>query len=56
MAYLWAVLMITMWIRLIRKYKSEVILNEKNIIVENVDNSVYKLNDEATSKRMTLVK
>ena len=54
-AYFREKLMITLWIRLITKYKSEVILNVKNIIVENVDNSVDKLNEVTTSIISTIV-
>ena len=46
--------MITMWIRLITKYKSEVILNVKNIIVDNVDNLVDELNEVTTSVISTI--
>lgn len=40
-----------MWITLCINMKSEVILNEKNLIVENVDNSVDKLNVGTTIQR-----
>ena len=53
-AYFRGKLMITLWIRLITKYKSEVILNVKNIIVDNVDNLVDKLNEVTTSVISTI--